>query len=133
MRRFIALALVAVASVGVLTSNASAGFGLFHRNAGCCDAAPACDSAPSCGCEVAAPSCGCEVAAPSCGCEVAAPSCGCEAPAPCCGSRPRLLKGLFGRLHSKIHAKSCCEPAPSCGCEAPVECCSAPAPVCCDV
>lgn len=115
MRRFIAIALVAVASVGVSATTASAGFGLLHRGAGCCDTAPACD------------------AAPSCGCEVAAPSCGCEAPAPSCCARPHLLKSFFGKLHSKIHARGCCEPAPSCGCEAPVVECAAPAPVCCDV
>jgi hypothetical protein len=116
MRRLIAIALVAVSCASLTAQSASAGFGLFHRG-GCCDAAP------SCGCEAPAPVC-CEPA-PTC-CD-AAPSCGC---------RGGLLKGIFGKLHSKLHgggccaAPTCCE-APSCGCEAPSCGCEAPAPTCC--
>lgn len=101
------LALLALAAVAFVPSNASAG--LFG---GCCD------SAPSCGCEVAAPSCGCEVA----------PACD-----PC--ARPGLFSKLRGKLHcfGACHkAPSCgCEAAPSCGCEvAAPSCCAAPAPSC---
>jgi hypothetical protein len=110
MRRLI-VAFVAVACTSFFAPNASAGFGLLHR--GCCDAAP------------------------SCGCEAPAPVC-CEAPAPtCCDSAPSchggLLKGIFGKLHAKIHCgKSACDAAPSCGCEAPAPSCGceAPAPSC---
>ncbi len=110
MRRFIAIVAVAVSSL--VAQNASAGFGLLHRGA-CCDAAP---------------SCGCEAPAPTC-CEAPAPTC-CE-PAPCC--KGGLLKGIFGKLHAKLH-KPCCDAAPSCGCEAPAPSCGceAPAPTCCE-
>ncbi len=99
---------VVVAASMFFASSVDAGF--FHRNAGCCDAAP------SCGCEVAAPSCG-GCGAPSCGCEVAVD--------PCCGGRKfgHHLHALIGRLHAR---NSCCAPA----CEPTCAPACAPAPVC---
>lgn len=114
MRRIVALALVAVASISLMASSASAGFGL-HRGSACCDPAPVC-------------------------CEAPAPTC-CEVVDPCCPPRTGLLKGIFGKLHNKIHHSGCCDVVePACGCEmaapvcapAPV-CCPAPAPTCCEV
>ena len=97
MRRMI-ITLAVVVCAAISSSNASAG--LFCKKNACCEPAPVC-------------------------CEAPAPTC-CE-PAPVC--RPKLelgckIKGMFGKLHSKLHKSSCCEPAPTC--------CDAPAPTCCD-
>lgn len=78
MRRLIAIAFVAVATMSLSALDASAGHGLFHRGGGCCDAAP---------------SCGCEAPAPVC-CEAPAPSC-CDAAPSCCGIVAACSRGFL--------------------------------------